>query len=258
MIEQILDLEASLHKREATVARNASIEAGQLLQELFESRQYEVINPESKHPVTTADLRANEIILNALRQHFPADSILSEESDAKKDALKHGHRLWVIDPLDGTREFVSNSTDYCVMIGLLEGNSPIVGAIYHPATQTSYLGVVGVGTWISCPSKKNTEAITPPTFATVEDKLRLVHSKNHRNHRLEHFFSRFPNLTCITMGSAGLKSMMVLENKADFYFHPSPHIKEWDTCAAHAIIQAAGGWMSDGKGDELKYRQTDP
>lgn len=239
-------------RAELALAVRAAHRAGSVLRGFFRSRDLAVKQKGANDPVTEADLAANAAILEEIRSAFPGDSILTEESPATAG----GPRRWVVDPMDGTLEFVAGSEDFCVMIGLTIDDAPILGAIYHPAHDRMYAGVVGEGAWVIERSEIRREVALERW--RVGPPLRLVHSRNHRSGRLLRLQERFEFGDRLSMGSAGLKCMTVLDGRADVYVHPSTEIKEWDTCAADAIFRAAGAPMTDGFGRELRYGKHDP
>lgn len=233
------------------MAVSAAVQAGSVLKNFFLEGNSRVTYKEALHPVTEADLAANELILSSIAKSFPGDAIRSEETIEQKKIS--APRTWIVDPLDGTQEFINHSPDFCVMIGLTEGTVPILGVIYDPMKSKLFLGVLNEGAWLI--EGDQTQILK---MAMWNEPPVIVHSKNHRSQKLNTFLKLNAHLKTFSRGSAGLKAMCILENEADIYFHPSSHIKEWDTCAAHAIIRATGGFISDGQGETLQYTQDNP
>lgn len=224
----------------------------------FRSKNYTVDEKSVNNPFTQADTEANHIILKNISEAFPQDRIRSEEASEGNEPFSTS-RMWVIDPMDGTKEFISDSPDFCVMIGLTEGDAPILGVIHHPTENTTYAGVVGEGAWKILQVGSDKQRIKKMSLPRLAGKpVRLVHSKNHRSERLLSLLQQYPTLVSQSMGSAGLKCMAILDNRADIYFHPTPHIKEWDTCAPEAILASVGGIVTDCRQKPLTYGKVDP
>ena len=246
-----------MYEREIDVARRAAFEAGQVLMRYFRSTDLAVREKGDHGPVTQADLRADALIRKALRAAFPDDTLLTEESPREETSAM---RRWIVDPMDGTLEFIRGSEDFCVMIGMTVDTLPALGVIYPPTADRMYEGVVGEGAHrvgsMGSPKASRTRLRVKPI--ETGESIRLVHSKNHRSRRLAELLERFEFATAFPKGSAGLKCMAILEGDADVYVHPSREIKEWDTCAAEALMLAAGGRMSDGNFDPLAYGKSDP
>jgi len=203
-------------------------------------------------PVTEADLAANKIILEGLfRTGLP---ILSEESAIVDfNERKHWKKFWIIDPLDGTKQFVKNQDEFTVNIALIENNMPIEGVVYAPALQTLYYGNIidgavklqtDSGTLISC------------TPQSLPDSIKVVASKSHLNIETKGFLDKLrtvnSNLETVQVGSS-LKFCIVAEGKADLYPRLGP-ICEWDIAAGHAVLKSAGGNVINlCSGEELRY-----
>ena len=186
-------------------------------------------------PITEADFLSHKIICEELYKHFPNIPIVSEE-DPKHNHQKHKH-FFLVDPLDGTKEFIEGCDEFCICIGLIEENYPKLGVITAPAKNDIYYGGLDYGAYKNGKEIHVSLPQNPPrTMYSRNDLLGLGNQ-------------------CIPMGSA-LKFCMIAEGLADKYPRSAP-LKEWDTCAGHAILEGAGGRVlgSDGKG--LKYNNQD-
>jgi 3'(2'), 5'-bisphosphate nucleotidase len=199
--------------------------------------------------VTRADKEAEEVILPQLHEHFPQDGLLSEEAEDKTSWRDH-KRSWIVDPLDGTKDFVLGFDGYSVMIGLLEGGRPVLGVVHQPVTGLTFRA-----------AGDHAEVVDPagtarPMRVSVEGdaaRIRLVVSNTHRSERVDQLKKILDITDELKVGSVGIKISFVARNERDLYVHPTGHCKLWDTCAPEAILAAAGGRMTDLFGDPLRY-----
>ena len=205
-------------------------------------------------PVTQADRLANELIVSRLKDEFPNDGILAEESIDTKRRLGKS-RVWMVDPLDGTNGFIDGNGDFAVQIGLAEEGQPVVAVVYLPLTGVLYRAVRGSGTWIERPQFQ-------PERAGVSDRttlsdMRLAASRSHRSSRMNKVVARFGFREEVQRGSVGIKIGLLVEQQCDVYIHLSPRTKQWDTCAPELILTEAGGRISDLFGYPLNYNVPD-
>lgn len=203
-----------------------------------------------REPVTQADLVANELIVNALRQKFPHDGILAEESIDTAHRLDKT-RVWMIDPLDGTNGFIDGNGDFAVQIGLAENGECVLGVVYQPLTGVLYRAVRGQGAWIERPDFE-------PRRAGVSAQrelsmMRLAASRSHRSARMDQVVKAFKVREEVRRGSVGIKVGLIVEQQCDLYVHLSPRTKQWDTCAPEIILREAGGRLTDLFGRPLRY-----
>jgi 3'(2'), 5'-bisphosphate nucleotidase len=215
------------------------------------------IRVDHKHegePVTEADIAASTLIVDRLRAAFPADAILSEEVPDDGSRLQ-ATRVWMVDPIDGTRDFIRGDSGYAVMIGLAVAGRPMVGVVSQPATGITWGGSVGETCWKELGDGSRTEL--RPSDRKEPPGIRLVASKSHRTHDIDLFRKALGIDDEINVGGVGLKVAMVAEGSRDLYVYPGSRTKIWDSCAPEAIIAAAGGRLSDTYGDGLVYDQVD-
>jgi len=236
-------------ERELEVARLAALEAA----EVVRGHQKAGIDVERKagdEPVTAADHAASELILRRLKAAFPGDSALSEEVP-DDGARRHQARVWVIDPIDGTRDFIRGDEGFSVMIGLCVDGRPTVGVVAMPATRVTYGGIVGVGGWKDLADGSRlplrTSSIAGPPG------IRLVSSKSHRSDDIDKFRNALQIEDELHIGSVGVKASLVAEGSRDLYVYPGTRTKIWDACAPEAILIAAGGRFTDVRGRMLSY-----
>lgn len=205
-------------------------------------------------PVTAADHAANAIILTELRKAYPTDAILTEEDSASW--ITSGEWTWMIDPLDGTKEYLSANGEFMVMVGLCHFGVPVVGVVGEPATGRYLYAAKGHGAW-----KLDPGATVPVRLSVSEEtelsKLTLAVSRSHRPARIE----AFEKLTGITQefisGSVGRKIALLTTGQADVYLHASPGTKLWDACAPQVILEEAGGRFTDALGRPIQYSRPD-
>jgi 3'(2'), 5'-bisphosphate nucleotidase len=204
-------------------------------------------------PVTAADRASNEVIAAGLGAAFPGDPILSEESRDSLDRLK-SERLWIVDPLDGTKEFLAQNGEFSVMIGLAVRGEPVLGVVYLPAVDVLYSAQRGGGAWVTRAGL--TERLT---CEHVNGKpLRMVGSRSHPDPLLLKMQEALGITDVRPSGSVGIKCALIAERERDLYVHPVPYLKEWDTCAPEAILREAGGAVSDCTGAPLRYNKREP
>ncbi|HEX3695753.1 MAG TPA: 3'(2'),5'-bisphosphate nucleotidase CysQ [Polyangia bacterium] len=205
-------------------------------------------------PVTNADHAANTLIVDHLRATFPDDVVLSEEIPDDRSRLGQA-RVWMVDPIDGTRDFILGDTGFAVMIGLCVDGRPHLGVVVQPTAEKVYGGVVGRGAWLSTGGgarlPMHTSALAQPPG------IRLVASKSHRTPRVDAVKAALRITDEINIGSVGLKIGLVAEATRDLYVYTGGRTKIWDTCGPEAILVAAGGRVSDLDGRALAYDGED-
>ena len=204
-------------------------------------------------PVTEADIAANRQIVQHLRRCFPDDGLLSEESRDSHERLSH-ERVWIIDPLDGTREFMAGIDEFAVMIGLAVNGSAVLGVVFCPAADLMFTGIIGTGAHLEHAGKR-TALLAPPARQSAP---RLVGSRSHPDPLLQRIQQQLEITDVRPSGSVGVKCGLIARGECDLYVHPVPYLKEWDTCAPEAVLRAAGGSVSDCDGRALQYNKRDP
>ena len=243
--------------REWRVALRAARRAGALILEHYEGPlrvERKVSADEHTEPVTEADRAANELIVKALREEFPDDGILAEESvDTERRLDKR--RVWIIDPLDGTNGFIARDGDFAVQIGLAVEGRSVLGVVYQPLPDVLYWAVRGEGAWVE-------RAGFAPEHARVSEendltRMRLAASRSHRGPRMDKVVRALSVREEVQRGSVGVKVGLIVEQQCDLYIHLSPRTKQWDTCAPEIILTEAGGRMTDLFGGPLRYNAPD-
>jgi 3'(2'), 5'-bisphosphate nucleotidase len=204
-------------------------------------------------PVTEADRRANAYIVARLRAQFPSDGIVAEESDDNADALQR-RRIWYVDPLDGTKEFIAKNGEFSVMIGLAVEGRAQVGVVFQPSADKLYRGAVDHGAYLEHAGE--TSALRVSTISRPAE-LRLIVSRSHRPKSTETLTRALGITREAVSGSVGLKIGHIAEQNADLYVHVSDKSSAWDTCAPEAVLRAAGGRFTDLAGDPFLYGIAD-
>ncbi|MCA9673169.1 MAG: 3'(2'),5'-bisphosphate nucleotidase CysQ [Myxococcales bacterium] len=235
--------------RELEVATDLARQAGALLLRYFRS-DIDVDRKAHGEPVTEADRGSDALITRGLRDAFPDDGVLSEEAD-EHDSWSRARRAWLVDPMDGTKDFVGGREGFSVMIGLLEGGRPILGVVYQPTTGLCYRAARGHG----CEVQRDGEPAEPARPSDVSDpaRARLVASYSSRSPRIGEIKQRLGTTDELNVGSVGLKVGLVARGVRDLYVNPEGHCRLWDVCAPEAILREAGGCISDLAGNDLSY-----
>lgn len=238
--------------------RRLSIEAGNLTLDYFDESGYQGADVKADgSPVTLADQKAEDLITKALKEITPNVLIVGEEaaSEGYRPDLTNEEYFWCVDPLDGTKEFISGSGDYTVNIGLIRNHEPVLGVVYAPVHGELY-AACGEGTAIWWMEDSDKERPIHVREAPVEG-LTIVSSKSFGSgEKLDEFLTHYKIRKSIKRGSS-LKICSVAAGKADMYPRFGPTC-EWDTAAAHAVLKSAGGLLTDINGNELRYGGSDP
>jgi 3'(2'), 5'-bisphosphate nucleotidase len=242
---------ATTFARELAVAREAAVRAGAAIMRFYGSAAHEL--KEGGSPVSAADHASNDIILAAIRDAFPADAILSEETKDSPARLSSA-RVWIVDPLDGTKEFLAGIGEFAVMIALLVDGQLKVGVVYRPADDVLYHAVKGQGAF-RVEGKGEGHRLT---CAPASDAVRVVGSRSHADPLVAELCRRHAFTDVEPCGSVGLKCTRIAEGLRDLYLHPVPYMGEWDTAAPEIILAEAGGAVTDCRGEPLEYNKANP
>lgn len=223
-------------------------EAGTKIMEVYE-RDFSVEEKEDNTPLTEADLAAHHTIEKGLRNLTPEFPILSEESKPTTfEERSQWQRYWLVDPLDGTREFIKRNGEFTVNIALIENNEAVMGFVYAPVVGALYYAAKGLGAY-------KREGLEEPVEIHVREKcphkVVIAGSRSHASEEFLKFIDKLPDYELIGMGSA-LKSCLVAEGRADIYARLGP-TSEWDTAAAQCIVEEAGGRITRTDMSRLEY-----
>lgn len=226
--------------------------AGEKILQVYNS-EYTIEHKDDNTPLTTADLAADKIICEALAELTPEIPVLTEESDhIPFETRTQWQRYWLVDPLDGTREFIKRNGEFTVNIALIENHRSILGVINVPVSGTDYFAWKNGHAY-----KKTTSSNTQRIHARTAnlDKLVIANSRSHVSEKLKDYIKKLGNVELLSVGSS-LKSCLVAEGSADLY----PRLgltSEWDTAAAHCIVEESGGYIMQTDGTELRYNTKD-
>ena len=226
--------------------------AGEAILEVYE-QDFSVTHKADDSPLTQADLASHVIIRDALGILTPEIPLLSEESaDIDFQTRSGWSQYWLVDPLDGTKEFVNRNGEFTVNIALIQNHKAVCGVVYVPISGVCYTGITGYCAMRYSPGRDPAQIGVRRPCA---DPVVVVGSRSHANPKLEQHLARLGNYELVSMGSS-LKFCLLAEGKADFY----PRLgltSEWDTAAAHAVVTAAGGHIIKLNGEPLEYNRKD-
>ncbi len=256
----LLEVTSGEFEREVRVAVELARRAGEAAL-AFYGKPLRVEHKEAfDEPVTQADRTANELIVRGLREAFPEDGTLAEESVDTERRLSR-ERVWMIDPIDGTKGFIAGTGDFAVQVGLAVEGRSVLGVLYAPATDVLYWAARGHGAWVLRPTSEADAAYRAErlhvTGETELGRMRLAESRSHRGPRMEELVSALGVRAEVRCHSVGIKVGLLVERQADLYIHLSPKTKQWDTCAPEAVLTEAGGRMTDIWGGPLRYNTED-
>jgi 3'(2'), 5'-bisphosphate nucleotidase len=241
------------YERELETAARVAREAAALVRG-YHGRRLVIEAKAGNEPVTEADRAASELIVSRLQEDFPTDVILSEE--VPDDGSRLGrHRVWMVDPIDGTSDFILGDQGFVVMIGLTVAGRPMVGAVAHPLSGKVYAGIAGDRSWLEGPDHRRTPLAT--SRLNGPPGIRLVASKTHRTNRIDAIKRALEITDEINVGSIGLKIGLVTEAQRDLYVYTGGRTKIWDTCGPEAVLLGAGGKVTDVDGNPLVYDRVD-
>jgi 3'(2'), 5'-bisphosphate nucleotidase len=224
-----------------------ALRAGAAIMTVYQSA-FTVERKPDDSPLTEADLESQRIILEGLATLTPGVPVLAEESAESPWAARRSWReLWVVDPLDGTREFVKRNGEFAINIALVVEHEPVLGLVAIPARGVVYMGAAGSGAYrLLAGGTRAAIRVAPPAAP-----LRIVGSRSHASTQLAGYLARFPSYEFLGVGSA-LKFCLLAEGNADLYPRVGP-TSEWDTAAGQALLEAAGGHVTRMDGHRLRY-----
>ncbi|WP_447830896.1 3'(2'),5'-bisphosphate nucleotidase CysQ [Aeromonas salmonicida] len=231
--------------------------AGDIIMAIY-SQPFTVEYKGDESPLTAADKGAHEVIVQALAGLTPDIPVLSEESGPEVMGLRHGwSRYWLVDPLDGTKEFVSRNGEFTVNIALIEDGKPLWGLVYAPVLDRLWYGGKGMGAWRVADGKREAIQTLPHQEGS---SWRVVGSRNHLSRETLDYLARFGDIErgeieLVSMGSS-LKFCIIAEGGAELYPRLAPTC-EWDTAAAQAVLEGAGGSVTRLDGSPLAYNKPD-
>jgi myo-inositol-1(or 4)-monophosphatase len=235
-----------LHERELEVARRAAADAAAVVAS-YAGQQPESWDKSEDQPVTRADLEANEAIARRIRAAFPDDAIRSEEADTR--ATRGAERVWLIDPLDGTKEFIAGIPEYAVSVALTVRGEPVVAAVYPPLTREAFWGAQGAGAWLD-EQRLHVSRCSELALATM-----LASRSELKRNQLDAQRSWFAGLQ--PLGSVALKLAWIAAGRADVWLSVAPK-NEWDVCGGDLLVREAGGVFRGLGAPPRRYNLDDP
>jgi len=224
--------------------------AGNAIMEIYEGPAFQVTQKDDKSPLTAADLASHRAIVAGLQKLTPEWPVLSEESEhTPYETRRDWDTFWLVDPLDGTKEFLKRNGEFTVNIALVERDTPILGVVYAPASGKMYFAARGVGAF----KQENGETIPIRVQKGPGGATRVIVSRSHGSDETELYTRQYGQCEFVPMGSS-LKFCLVAEGIADVYPRSGPTM-EWDTAAAHCILALAGGSVTGADGQRLIYNK---
>jgi 3'(2'), 5'-bisphosphate nucleotidase len=234
---------------ETNLAINSVIDAGKTVMKIY-NQPFETKIKSDNSPITEADTASNKIIQKTIStSDYP---ILSEETKDNKKRLEK-ETVWIIDPLDGTSDFINKTGEFTIMIGLVRKQVPVLGIIYCPPQNTLYVAQQNQGSYQLAGEKWSKMSVS-----TISDltKSRTVYSRHH-SEESERLFFKYIKTKKLTKRGSSLKAIDVASGTSELYFTSTNKIKQWDTCASYRLVKEAGGNMTDVYGNDLNYNIDD-
>ena len=234
---------------EINLAINSVINAGKTVMKIYD-QPFETKIKFDNSPITEADIASNKIIQKIIStSDYP---ILSEETKDNKKRLEK-ETVWIVDPLDGTSDFINKTGEFTIMIGLVRKQVPILGIIYCPPQNTLYIAQQNQGSY-----QLVGERWSKMSVSTISDitKSRTVYSRHH-SEESERLFFKYIKTKKLTRKGSSLKAIDIASGTSELYFTSTNKIKQWDTCASYCLVKEAGGNMTDVYGNDLNYNIND-
>lgn len=232
------------------VVKTVSIEAGEAIMDVYNScEDMQVEYKEGDMPLTAADKAANAIIVECLKKEFPECAILSEEEKDSLDRLEKDY-CFVVDPLDGTKEFIKRNGQFTVNIALAYKHKSILGVIYVPVTKELYYAAKDKGSFLEADGK-----VTKLSVSDRTEDLRVVMSSSHGCEEMDRLMEKYNLTNFVSMGSS-LKGCLIAKGEAEVYYRYNPTM-EWDTAAMQCIVEEAGAIFKQMDETEMLYNRED-
>jgi 3'(2'), 5'-bisphosphate nucleotidase len=244
----------------AQIVLRIAKEAGDKIMAIYEN-DFAIYEKQDTSPLTEADLAAHNVIVDALTAESDLPILSEESADISWDERKQWQSYWLVDPLDGTKEFIKKNGEFTVNIALIENGKPTMGVVYAPALNKSYVGIVGEGAW----TEINGEfAPISATKHSGNDVWKIVGSRSHQSPEIQNLLAQLDGKTELVAMGSSLKLCLVAEGEAHLYPRLGP-TSEWDTGAAHAVAIAAGAKVTvldpanplDSNAEDLTYNQKE-
>jgi len=225
-------------------------QAGEAIMQVYQSADFDVETKKDDSPVTKADINAHYVLVDGLAELTPHIAIVSEEDPASLAVPNENSCYWLIDPLDGTKEFINRNGEFTVNLALIEDNRPSFGFVSTPVDKTLYWGGKQLGSW-----RLRDSSLEQLQTQASHNPIRVVASKSHLNEATRDFITNLGDTQLIQAGSS-LKLLRIAEGVADIYPRLAP-TSEWDTAAAQAVLEGAGGNVTKVDGSPMEYGKAD-
>lgn len=233
----------------------ASYLAGKAILAIYNSEDLGIETKGDDSPLTKADLASNDILCNALIKFKEKIPIISEENkQLEYSDRKNWEYCWIVDPLDGTKEFVKKNGEFTTNVALVKGDTTIAGVVYAPVLEEMYFAIKGKGAFLIKNGKKT--KLKANAYRPSDEGLKIVCSRSHLNEETQNFVDNYTNPELIAKGSS-LKFLSIANGEADIYPRLAPTM-EWDTCAAQIILEEAGGsvYRADNKSPMIYNKEN--
>ena len=237
-------------EKELEIAKLAAVKAGEVIMEIYDSADFGIEYKKDDSPLTIADKASNAIIVEMLREHFPSYAILSEEEKDNLSRLEN-ELCFVVDPLDGTKEFIKRNGQFTVNIALAHNHVSVMGVIYVPVTGELYYASQGEGAYLQ--SQEGDVISLRVSDNTDIPSLRVVMSSSHGCPQMDELLEKY-HLTNFVKKGSSLKGCMIASGEADIYYRHNPTM-EWDTAAMQCIVEEAGGIFRQMDGTPMYYNR---
>lgn len=224
-------------------------EASDAIMAVYNSEHFDAELKSDNSPVTRADLAAHRVLVEGLKLITPHIPLVSEEDEDPLSVPKENEVYWLIDPLDGTKEFLKQSEEFTCNLALIENNVPALGFVSIPAKNELYMGGIGLGATKASPG---TSVIPISCKRTDSNVTRVVASKSHLNEETQAFIDAIEGKVELVQAGSSLKFLKIALGKADIYPRLAPTF-EWDTGAAQAVLEGAGGTVTQASGEPMVY-----
>ncbi|MDZ4697187.1 MAG: 3'(2'),5'-bisphosphate nucleotidase CysQ [Deltaproteobacteria bacterium] len=243
-------------RQETEIAYGIALRAAELVRG-YHGKKMAVDRKSENEPVTEADRLASALIVSALCDAFPDDSVLSEE--LPDDGSRLGQRrVWMVDPIDGTKDFIRGDLGYAVMIGLCIDGRPRIGIVAQPPTRITYAGFIDDNERVAWQQEADQPRVPlVPSKISETGQIRLAASKSHRGPEIDAVRAALGIKDELNIGGVGMKMSLVANGTCDLYVYPGDKTRLWDSCAPEAILTAAGGRVSDLAGNLLRYDEPE-
>ncbi|HHU28935.1 TPA: 3'(2'),5'-bisphosphate nucleotidase CysQ [bacterium] len=240
-----------MYKAQLEAAKKAAIEAKKIILDIYDS-SFDVMIKEDESPVTKADLLADKKISEIILASFPNDMILSEESEDDLTRLNE-ESIWIVDPLDGTKDFVNRTGDFTINIAYAKKGEPVVGVILYPLGNKIYYAIKHQGAYVL---DLNTNEVKQIHVSDKEKDLIVLTSHFHvKNIETEYYQKHQDVIKKIINVGSSLKACLIAEGKGDLQLKIGPGSKEWDVAASHIIVKEAGGVFLKPNGEEFTFNK---